>query len=222
MPAGGSIAGAGRRILLKISFLILLIATANVTANWIVDLLALEIRPSTEDTVHRIILLSATAYTFLIAIPFVPGVEIGLTLIGILGPKIVFLVYVCTLAGLSIAFFAGRLIPLNGLIRLLGDLGLHRAKNLLSTIESMTMQERLRFLTSKAPNRYLPFLLRHRYIALAVLINLPGNIVIGGGGGIALMAGASRLYSATRFAATIVIAVSPLPLAILWFGKDFL
>jgi hypothetical protein len=84
------------------------------------------------------------------------------------------------------------------------------------------MEDRLTFLASKAPNRYVPFLLRHRYLALAVLVNLPGNIVIGGGGGIALVAGASRLYSLPRFVATIAIAVSPVPLAVLVFGKEIL
>jgi hypothetical protein len=57
---------------------------------------------------------------------------------------------------------------------------------------------------------------------LAIVLNLPGNIVIGGGGGIALMAGASRLYSVPGFLVTIVLAVAPVPLAILVFGKEIL
>jgi hypothetical protein len=77
-------------------------------------------------------------------------------------------------------------------------------------------------LTSQAPSRTVPFLIRHRYIALAVLVNLPGNILIGGGGGISLIAGASRLFSLPGFLTTIALAVSPLPLAILFFGKEFL
>ena len=35
----------------------------------------------------------------LIAIPFVPGVEVGLALIAMLGPAIALLVYVATVAG---------------------------------------------------------------------------------------------------------------------------
>jgi len=53
-------------------------------------------------------------------------------------------------------------------------------------------------------------------------VNLPGNILIGGGGGISLIAGASRLFSLPGFLTTIALAVSPLPLAILFFGKEIL
>jgi hypothetical protein len=81
---------------------------------------------------------------------------------------------------------------------------------------------RLTFLVSHAPSRFLPFLLRHRYLALAIAINLPGNILLGGGGGLALMAGISRLFSAPGFLATIAIAVSPVPLAIFFFGNQIL
>ncbi len=204
--------------LLKLTGFVLLIVVANMAAEWVVDTLKFEIRPSNENMVHRMVTICAIVYAVLIAIPFVPGVEIGLTLIAMLGPPIVFLVYVSTLAGLSMAFVAGRLIPLTGLIRLLRELHFHRASRLLDTIEPMDREGRLAFLVSKAPNRFVPTLLRHRYLALAIVINLPGNIVIGGGGGIALMAGASKLYSVPGFLATIVLAVAPVPLAILLFG----
>ncbi|WP_299620096.1 hypothetical protein [Pelagibius sp.] len=210
------------KVLLKIAFLVVLIVAANIAADWIVEALSLEIRPRTEDRVHRMVMIAAVAYAVLIAIPFVPGVEIGLALIGLLGPAIVFLVYLCTLAGLLISFTVGRLVPLRGLIRLLDELSMRRASRLLAAIEPMTMDERLAFLASKAPNRALPFLLRHRYLALAVVINLPGNIVIGGGGGISLIAGASRLFSLPGFVATIALAVSPVPLAIFLLGKEVL
>ena len=39
---------------------------------------------------------------------------------------------------------------------------------------------------------------------------------------IALMAGASRLYSVPGFLATVVLAVAPVPLAILVFGREIL
>lgn len=222
MRAKAPEAGGHRRVIVKLISLVLLIVVANIAAGWVVDALQFEIRPSNEDMVHRVITICAIAYAVLIAVPFVPGVEIGLTLIGMFGPPIVFLVYVTTLAGLAIAFTAGRLIPLTGLIRLLRDLQFQRASRLLEIIEPMDGADRLAFMVSKAPNRLLPFLLRHRYLALAIVINLPGNIVIGGGGGIALMAGVSRLYSVPGFLATIVLAVAPVPLAILLFGTTIL
>lgn len=222
MPQNAQTLRAKRQVLLKVACFVLLIIAANLSMDWIVDVLRLQIRPSTEDLAHRLIMISAVAYAFLIAIPFVPGVEIGFTLIGVLGPGIVFLVYMSTLVGLSMSFVIGRLVPLHGLIAFLDDLRLNRASELLRTIQPMRSQERLAYLASKAPNRFIPFLLRHRYVTLAVIINAPGNILIGGGGGIALAAGASRLYSLPGFLLTIALSVSPVPIAILIFGKEIL
>jgi hypothetical protein len=67
-------------------------------------------------------------------------------------------------------------------------------------------------LSEKAPPGVLPFLLRHRFIALAVAINLPGNILIGGGGGIAMFAGMSGIFPFPMYLLTIVLAVAPVPL----------
>jgi hypothetical protein len=58
-------------------------------------------------------------------------------------------------------------------------------------------------------------LLRHRCIALAILFNTPGNALLGGDGGIALAAGASRLVSVRAFLLTLLVAVAPVPAAIL-------
>lgn len=210
------------RGLLKLGLLILLVVGANLLAGWFAGLLQFEFRPSNEDYVHRMIMAAAAVYALLLAIPFVPGIEIGLALIGILGPRIVFLVYVCTVAGLLLAFSVGRFISLGGLIRLLNDFHLQRAGRLLQTIEPLSRDERLAFLLAKAPARFAPFLLRHRYLALAILFNLPGNFLIGGGGGIAMIAGVSGLYSIPGFIATVCVAVSPVPLAILMFGEGIL
>jgi len=66
-------------------------------------------------------------------------------------------------------------------------------------IEPLEKKERLNLLIDRAPKRLLPLLLRHRYLALAAALNIPGNYIIGGGGGIALFAGVSRLFSVTGF-----------------------
>jgi len=55
-----------------------------------------------------------------------------------------------------------------------------------------------------------------------VALNIPGNYVIGGGGGIALIAGVSRVYSIPGFLLTILLAVAPVPLAVVVFGTGFL
>jgi hypothetical protein len=93
---------------------------------------------------------------------------------------------------------------------------------LLKEIEPLNKKQRLSYLTSKAPKRLLPLLLRYRYLALAAALNIPGNYLIGGGGGIALFAGVSRLYSVPGFLITIALAVAPVPMAVLLFGTEFI
>lgn len=75
-------------------------------------------------------------------------------------------------------------------------------------------------LLSRAPAKFIPNLLRHRYLAIAVALNIPGNTVIGGGGGISLAAGMSRLFGSWRFVLTLAVAVAPVPLLIVIFGTD--
>ena len=208
--------------LLKITALLLLIIVANIVAAWVTDSLKLEIRPSNEDLVHRMIMVSASLYATLIAIPFVPGVEVGLALIAMLGPAIALLVYVATVAGLTTSFLVGRAVSSGWLIPLLHDLNFHRARQLLGTIEPLSGDERIAFLVATAPHRVVPFLLRHRYLALAIALNLPGNFLLGGGGGIALLAGVSRLYTVPGFLTTVACAVAPVPLAVLIFGTEIL
>ena len=204
----------------KILLIVALLVAANLLARDYIMSLELEIRPSNEDAVHRTIMISAAAYALLLAIPFVPGVEIGLALIAMLGPPIAVLVYLCTLAGLTLAYVVGRLIPLRILIHLAHDCHLERTRELLETIAPMDKQQKLEFLIARAPKRFVPFLLRYRYVALAVALNIPGNYLIGGGGGIALFAGISRLFAAPAFMLTIVLAVAPVPLAVLYFGPE--
>jgi hypothetical protein len=153
------------------------------------------------------------------ATPFVPGAEIGLGLLVALGAGGAPSVYVGMILALALAFVAGRFVPPHWLTSLFSVLGLDRARELVGTPKKMSMDERARFIAENAPARWVPFLLRHRYIALALLINTPGNVVLGGGGGIAFAAGASRLFSTGGFLVTIVLAVAPVPLAFLLFGS---
>jgi hypothetical protein len=161
------------------------------------------------------------AYAILMAIPFVPGAEIGFAAMMILGPKIVPLVYLCTLASLSLSFLVGRFIPEKALIKFLHDLHLRKASQWLIDLESLNAKQRLNLILSRSPKKLIPVLLKYRYVALLVAINMPGNIVIGGGGGIALMAGISRLFSVPLYLLTIAIAISPFPILLVLFGDNF-
>ncbi|MDX1431752.1 MAG: hypothetical protein R3286_04820 [Gammaproteobacteria bacterium] len=208
--------------LLKVTAVVALIVAANFLAHGISSALHMEIRPSNEQLVHKTIMVAAVLYSVLLAIPFVPGVEIGLAIIGMFGPKIVFLVYLCTLAGLAISFAFGRLVSQRSLIAFLDELKLHRTCAVLREIEPLGIQDRLAYLVRHAPSSLAPVLLRHRHLTLAVALNLPGNFLIGGGGGIALIAGISRLYSVAGFIATIALATAPVPLVILALGPQVL
>ncbi|MEM7720288.1 MAG: hypothetical protein AAF222_13905 [Pseudomonadota bacterium] len=154
-------------------------------------------------------------YALLIAVPFMPGVEIGISLLILQGAAIAPFVYSATLLGLLAAYLAGRFLPDRWLHGLLLDLRLRRACALVDRLAPMSGAERLAHLTDRAPRWLKPIIGPWRYILLAVLINMPGTTVIGGGGGIAMTAGFSRLFRPGATALTLALAVLPVPL-IVW------
>lgn len=215
-------AGSSWRAIVKLAVFAALLVWLNFVARDAIDTLDFEIRPSNEDAVHRTIMASAALYSLLLAVPFVPGAEIGIALMVMLGPPIAVLVYLCTLTGLTLSFVVGRLIPTSVLVRLARDCRFEKTGRLLESIEPLNRNQRLDLLLRISPRRFFPFLLRYRYVALALALNLPGNYLIGGGGGIALIAGVSRVYSVPGFLLTIIVAVAPVPLLVLVFGTGFL
>lgn len=158
-------------------------------------------------------------YALLIALPFVPGVEIGLALMMAEGPQAAPWVYLATLLGLSLAFAAGASLPYALLHNWLVDLRLVRVCRLLHRIEPLDRDARLALLADSAPN-WLGPLTRFRHLVLALLVNVPGNALLGGGGGILFLAGFSRLFSPLPTIATLAIAVAPVPLLVWSFGID--
>ena len=50
-------------------------------------------------------------------IPFVPGIEIGVALMLLLGSHGVILIYLCTLIALALSFLLGRLVPMYCIVR---------------------------------------------------------------------------------------------------------
>ncbi|MDO3720656.1 hypothetical protein QVZ43_02910 [Marinobacter sp. chi1] len=215
-PVGRSPAG-----LVKLSLLVGVIFAGNLLTSGIIDGIEMDIRPSNEPLLHQIIMISMAAYILLMAIPFVPGVEIGLALMMILGPKIVPLVYVCTLISMYLAFFIGRLVPEKSIINFLREIRLVRAAAFLESFSGLSADQRLRRLSDRSPKRWVPWLLKHRYLTLMLAINLPGNMILGGGGGLALIAGMSRIFAFNRYLLLVAIAISPVPLVLLIFGDRF-
>lgn len=160
------------------------------------------------------------AYALLIAVPFVPGVEIGLALMVMEGPTIAPMVYGATALGLTIAYCTGEWVPYRHLHRLFADFRMTGACRLLEGIQPLSRKQRLAALSDRAPRWLRPLATRFRYPLIAVLVNIPGNSVIGGGGGILFTAGLSRLFQPIPMLLTILIAVSPVPLAVWLFDID--
>lgn len=169
------------------------------------------------------ILLTALAvYALLIATPFVPGVEIGVTLLLLRGASIAPAVYLATLLGLLLAYFIGRRVPDATLERLFRDLRLRRAADLIAHNAALTPAARENALHTHLPPWLHGPLARYRYVTLALLINLPGNAILGGGGGLMMAAGLSRLFAPRQTLLALLLAVLPVPLTIWWFGTGFL
>lgn len=164
------------------------------------------------------IVLGLLSYVIFSAIPFIPGAEIGLGLLMVLGARGALLVYAGMIGALLLAFLVGRFVPIRWVAGFLGALGFGRAKELVLKSGEMSYADRTRFIETHAPARWVPFLLRNRYVALALLLNMPGNVILGGGGGIAFAAGACRLFRTDAFVLTILLAVAPVPLGFLLFG----
>ncbi len=87
-----------------------------------------------------------------------------------------------------------------------------------STRSCSGAEQRFEVLIEHAPKRIVPMLLKHRYIAIIVALNVPGNAVIGGGGGIALLAGMSGLFTLPRFVSAVALAALPVPLFVMLGG----
>ncbi len=210
------------RLLLRIGVRLALLAGVILIAAQAADLvkqaLQIEISSANEVLVRRGIALGTLAYVVFTAVPFVPGAEIGMVMLGMFGAAIAPLIYLATIVSLCLAYAVGRLVPPRMTAAGLRWLGLHRlADRILETLR-MKPSDRLESLLEGIDSRVLHIVARHRYVALALMINMPGNVLVGGGGGISMAAGLSGVFAPVPFLLTVMVAVSPVPLAIIVFG----
>jgi uncharacterized membrane protein YdjX (TVP38/TMEM64 family) len=112
------------------------IVLANIGISWLIDRLEIQIWPQHLEIVDRAVLIAMILYVGLMATPFLPGIEIGLALMSMLGPKGVLVTYICTLVALTISFGVGRLFPARLLVSLLRWLNLTRAAALLKSFDA--------------------------------------------------------------------------------------
>ena len=214
-----------RSILRTILRLVLVLAVAyavHLCLDWLMHLTD-DLPQATGTAVRSSILgIALLAYALMIAFPFVPGIEIAISLILVRGPEIAPFIYLATAGGLLLAFYAGRYLPYRWLTGLFEDLRLRRASALLARIEHLSPERRLALMRRQLPGRLGQWAVNYRYVALALLINMPGSFLIGGGGGICLMAGLTGLFRPRATTITIALAVLPFPLTVWILGPGVL
>jgi len=157
-------------------------------------------------------------YVVVMSVPFLPAAEIGMALIMVFGAKITGFVYVATVLALCLAFGIGRLVPVARLASFVKARGFTRLYAMITRFSLLDAEGRKLYLAQQGPRRLVPWLLRHRLLALIVLLNLPGNLLIGGGGGIAMITGMSRVVPLSTFLAIVTLAVAPVPLVVALSG----
>lgn len=208
-------------VILRVCILIGVIALATWGVHLICDALDLQVRPDNEQQVHKAIMVGIVAYIGLLAMPFVPGAEIGIALLAAFGAAIAPLIYVCTVVAMMLAFTIGRFMPISTIERLFRVLRMVRAADLVTRAAPLSKDDRLSMLLEGQSKRTVSIAVRYRYVAMALAVNMPGNSIIGGGGGIMIVAGLSRIFTSLATFLTIMIAVSPVPFAVLFLGLRF-
>lgn len=161
----------------------------------------------------RMLAMATIAYAFCLAVPFVPGVELGLLLMVTFGKSGVVMAYAGTLLGLNLAFAAGWLLRrrLIDWPQLVGWRDQARSLDRFgerSLVRTAWGRRLIRWLnTPRRRGRY--------YLLVAALLNLPGNTIVGGGGGISLVSGLSGRLNWLGFALTVMLATASIPLLVL-------
>jgi len=156
------------------------------------------------------LLLLAGIYMLLLSIPFLPGIELGVLLMCVVGSKMVMIIYLFTLFGLTLSFAMGRWLPLGGL-----RFFLRKLEGFLDTSPGTLPEPQTEKILGARLLRYAG---KNPYLVTALLLNLPGNFIIGGGGGIAMLSGLNRRISLKYFLLTIAVSTLPLPLLVLFGG----
>ncbi len=158
--------------------------------------------------------MSGIAYLLLLALPFVPGVELGLLIMVFFGRDGVIAAYLATIGGLCLAYAAAWLLPNQMTSRWVARLGISEAaEDPGAAINGMVANAKV---TGRLAGKFRSFLLNHRYLTLVACLHLPGHSVLGGGGGIAFLCGLSGQFHWRSFILTIVLATAPIPLLVLF------
>jgi len=145
------------------------------------------------------LLVASLIYTLILAIPYMPSVTLGLLMMASFGSEGILAAWICTSIGLNFSFIVGRWLP--------GPCNQRQVDTL----------KRLTQWVSHTQKQIVERPGWMRYGAIALLLNLPGNSVLGGGGGIALFCGTLHKVTWPRFALTVTIATALIP-ALFYLG----
>jgi len=206
------------RLIGRLVVLIAIVAVSHIVIN--AALSWAETLPDQSGARTEILILFSVfvIYALLMSLPFVPGIEIAFALLMLRGSELAVPIYMATLAGLTLAFLVGRLVPIQTLQRVFLDLHLVRAARLVERLAPLSPKRRVNELQRSLPRRFARAALRYRLLGLALLINLPGSGMIGGGGGICLMAGMSGVFTPRSTIPTLAIAILPFPVFVFFAG----
>jgi hypothetical protein len=206
------------RIALLLAGYAAIIVFGHFAGRWLDQALNIDGMTANSSTANWLLIGGLLVFIVCLALPFVPGIEISLALFALFGTSVALPVYAATLVALAISYTAGRYVPLNSLAVFFDFIGLHAASALVRRLGAMTPRERNSTLADMAPGRYSAFLVRYPELALIAALNVPGNALFGGGGGIALFAGMSGLFAPWRYMLAIAIGSIPVPLLMLFAG----
>ena len=171
-----------------------------------------DMRPMNEPMIHRLVMTAFVVFFIASAIPFIPGAEIGFGLLILFGAKAALLVYSGMVLALMLAFMAAKLVPIRIICRGLSSVGMERASLFLENAKGRSKADLLDQLSGQLPKPIRGSFVRFRYAFLALLLNTPGNSLLGGAGGIAFMSGLSGVFGFWGFLCTALVAVAPVPL----------
>lgn len=202
----------------------ILLYLAVLVAGWavgeyVLDMTIPEIPQMDEPVIQKMVFGAVVVFVLAAAIPFVPGAEVGFALLLIFGAQAALIVYVGMVGALLLSFGVARIVPMPVLSRLAHWLGLKRAAGLVDESANIPRSQRADVISHKLQGQFGKMMLKNRYVLLAVLLNMPGNTLLGGGGGLAFLAGNSGLYRPWPYLVTVLIAVAPFPLLFVLIGR---
>lgn len=183
----------------------LIIISGVLTLLWRLDGEGLVYRYFNGGTALVVMLACTFLFILLMALPFVPGIELGWLLMGAFGVSGIIAAWLGTIAGLTLGFTVVR-----------------RMRNVTILQELVSWREKFVGAESarlSSGGRLLQHCMKwqqnHPYLFLLMALNLPGNLVIGGGGGIAWISALTPGTGYRCFIPVVVLATSMVPLLLL-------